>query len=195
MRLALSLKERTAPAHVIVQRLRNSYPSDRLSKAITNLGRVIKTEYILLYLTDAELRRTVRASAQQRGKAPAPDLVRRPRRVHHRGLRGDCEQGQLPQAKAPAPDLVRRPRRVHHRGLRGDCEQGQLPQLGFQRHSVLESTPPYGGRPAGGTIKIAETVGRLRAHGEDISDETLSHVSLLPFRHVLPNGTYFIENS
>ena len=59
MRLALSLKERTAPAHVIVQRLTNSYPSDRLSKAITNLGRVIKTEYILLYLTDAELRRTV----------------------------------------------------------------------------------------------------------------------------------------
>ena len=44
------------------------------------------------------------------------------------------------------------------------------------------------------TIKIAETVGRLRAQGEDISDETLSHVSLLPFRHVLPNGTYFIEN-
>ena len=38
MRLALSLKERTAPAHVIVQRLTNSYPSDRLSKAITNLG-------------------------------------------------------------------------------------------------------------------------------------------------------------
>ena len=26
------------------------------------------------------------------------------------------------------------------------------------------------------TIKIAETVGRLRAQGEDISDETLSHV-------------------
>ena len=45
------------------------------------------------------------------------------------------------------------------------------------------------------TIKIAETMGRLRAQGEDISDETLSHVSLLPFRHVLPNGTYFIENS
>ena len=45
------------------------------------------------------------------------------------------------------------------------------------------------------TIKIAETVVRLRTQGEDISDETLSHVSLLPFRHVLPNGTYFIENS
>ena len=34
------------------------------------------------------------------------------------------------------------------------------------------------------TIKIAETVGRLRTQGEDISDEMLSHVSLLPFRHV-----------
>ena len=45
------------------------------------------------------------------------------------------------------------------------------------------------------TIKIAETVGRLRTQGEDISDETLAHVSLLLFRHVLPNGTYFIENS
>ena len=45
------------------------------------------------------------------------------------------------------------------------------------------------------TIKIAETVVRLRAQGEDISDETLAHVFLLPFRHVLPNGTYFIENS
>ena len=56
--------------------------------------------------------------------------------------------------------------------------------FGFQRHSVLENT-----------IKIAETVVRLRAQGEDISDEKLSHVSLLPFRHVLPNGTYFIENS
>ena len=86
-RLALSLKERTAPAHVIVRRLTNSYPSDRLSKAITNLGRIIKTEYILLCGTSAH-RAT---SAQQRGvpaKAPAPDLLRRPRRVHHRGLGG-----------------------------------------------------------------------------------------------------------
>jgi TnpA family transposase len=59
LRVALSLKQRTAPAHVIVQRLTNSFPSDRLSKAITNLGRIIKTEYILRYLTDPELRRTV----------------------------------------------------------------------------------------------------------------------------------------
>jgi len=44
LRVALSLKQRTAPAHVIVQRLTNSFPADRLSKAMTNLGRIIKTE-------------------------------------------------------------------------------------------------------------------------------------------------------
>ena len=51
IRVTQSLKTRTAPAHVIVQRLTNSFPSDRLSKAFTNLGRIIKTEYSLLYLT------------------------------------------------------------------------------------------------------------------------------------------------
>ena len=52
-------KQRTAPAHVIVQRLTNSFPSEWLSKAFTNLGRIIKTEYILRYITDKPLRRTV----------------------------------------------------------------------------------------------------------------------------------------
>jgi TnpA family transposase len=59
IRVTQSLKTRTAPAHVIVQRLTNSFPSDRLSKAFTNLGRIIKTEYSLLYLTDPKLRRKV----------------------------------------------------------------------------------------------------------------------------------------
>ena len=52
---AISMKKKTAPAHIIVQRLTNSFPSDRLTKAFTNLGRIIKTEYILRYLTDKEL--------------------------------------------------------------------------------------------------------------------------------------------
>ncbi len=26
-----------------------------------------------------------------------------------------------------------------------------------------------------------------------IRNETLSHISLLPYKHVLPNGTYFID--
>lgn len=57
--VAQSLLQRTAPAYVIVQRLTNSFPSDLLSKAFTNLGRIIKTEYILRYITDPALRRTV----------------------------------------------------------------------------------------------------------------------------------------
>jgi len=59
IRVAKSLKERTAPAHLIVQRLTNSYPSDRLAKAFTNLGRIINTEYILRYITDRDLRKKV----------------------------------------------------------------------------------------------------------------------------------------
>lgn len=59
IRTTTSLKERTAPAHVIVERLTNSFPSDRLAKAFTNLGGSIKTEYILRYITDKDLRRTV----------------------------------------------------------------------------------------------------------------------------------------
>ena len=44
------------------------------------------------------------------------------------------------------------------------------------------------------TIKIGETVDSLREQGENIDDAALSHVSLLPFKHVLPNGTYFIQD-
>ncbi len=43
------------------------------------------------------------------------------------------------------------------------------------------------------TIKINDIVESLRNQGEDIDDKTLSHISLLPFKHVLPNGTYFID--
>ncbi len=44
------------------------------------------------------------------------------------------------------------------------------------------------------THKINDIVESLRQQGEAIEDETLSHISLLPFRHVVPNGTYFIED-
>ena len=44
------------------------------------------------------------------------------------------------------------------------------------------------------TIKINGIVEDLRQQGQVIDNETLSHISLLPFKHVLPNGTYFIED-
>lgn len=34
---------------------------------------------------------------------------------------------------------------------------------------------------------------KLKLQGEVREDEMLSHISLLPYKHVLPNGTYFIE--
>jgi len=53
------LRQRTAPAHVVVQRLAGSSPSDRLATALTALGRVVKTIYILRYLHEEEVRRRV----------------------------------------------------------------------------------------------------------------------------------------
>lgn len=46
-----------APAHAILQRLANS--TERLTKALTALGRVVKTIYILRYMHDPALRRRV----------------------------------------------------------------------------------------------------------------------------------------
>ena len=34
------------------------------------------------------------------------------------------------------------------------------------------------------TVKMSEIVQELRNNGEDISDTTLSHISLLPFKHI-----------
>lgn len=45
------------------------------------------------------------------------------------------------------------------------------------------------------TKKIAGIVDHLRAQGEEVSEETISRISLLPYRHVIPNGTYFSERA
>jgi hypothetical protein len=37
------------------------------------------------------------------------------------------------------------------------------------------------------TMKINDIVEELRRQGEEIDNETLSHISLLPFKHVVPN--------
>ena len=154
IRVALSLKQRTAPAHVVVQRLTNSFPSDRLSKAFTNLGRIIKTQYILRYLTDLELRQTVQLQlnkGEYRHKLP--------RRIFF------ADQGEF---------------------TTGDYEEimNKASCLSLVSNAILYWN----------TIKINEIVENLRSQGEDIDKETLSHISLLPFRHVVPNGTYFIED-
>ena len=44
------------------------------------------------------------------------------------------------------------------------------------------------------TLKIHDIIESLRAQEKNIDPTMLSHISLLAFKHVLPNGTYFIED-
>lgn len=59
VRIAASLKGKTAPAHLIVGRLSKAPSADRLAKAITQLGRAVKTIFIFRYLGDEGLRRRI----------------------------------------------------------------------------------------------------------------------------------------
>ncbi len=43
------------------------------------------------------------------------------------------------------------------------------------------------------TSRISNIVEGLRENGEVIDDDVLAHISLLPYKHVLPNGTYFVD--
>jgi len=149
--VAQSLLQRTAPAHVIVQRLTNSFPSDRLSKAFTNLGRIIKTEYILRYITDPALRRTVQLQlnkGEYRHKLP---------RWIFFANQGEFTTGDYEEIMNKASSL-----------------------------SLVSNTILYWN-----TSRIQNIVEDLRKQGELVEVETLSHISLLPYKHVLPNGTYF----
>ncbi len=57
--LTASLRNRVASAHVVLQRLANASPADRVAKALTALGRIVKTIYILRYIHEEDLRRRV----------------------------------------------------------------------------------------------------------------------------------------
>ena len=59
VRVAASLKNKVAPAHLIIQRLAAKSPTDKLAKALLELGRFITSTYILRYISDPELRREV----------------------------------------------------------------------------------------------------------------------------------------
>jgi TnpA family transposase len=59
VRIAASLWHRTAPADVVLKRLAGGAPSDRLAKALTALGRVLKTIHILRYVQEIDLRHRI----------------------------------------------------------------------------------------------------------------------------------------
>ncbi|BDS15697.1 Tn3 family transposase [Aureispira anguillae] len=154
VRVASSLKKRTTPAHIIVQRLTSNAPSDRLTRAFVNLGRIIKTQYILRYITDPELRRTV-----QRQLNKGEYRHKLPRRVFFAD-QGEFKTGDYAEIMNKATCL-----------------------------SLVSNAVLYWN-----TVRINKIVEDLRARGEHIKDETLSHISLLSYKHVIPNGSYFIDD-
>lgn len=153
IRVAQSLKQKTASAHVIVQRLTSNYPSDRLSKAFTNLGRIIKTEYILRYITDSELRQKVQLQLNK-GE------------YRHKIPRWIFFANQEEFTTADYEEIMNK----------SSC-------LSLVSNAILYWN----------TSRISATVDALREQGENIDDDVLKHISLLPYKHVLPNGTYFID--
>ena len=154
MRVIVSLKNKTVPAHIIVERLMGSSPSDRLSRAFTDFGRLIKTQYILRYISDAELRRNVRVQlnkGEYRHKLPRWIFFA------NQGIFNTSDFEEI-MNKASCLSLV------------SNC--------------ILYWN----------TKKIGKIIDQLKHQGEEITEEALARISLLPYKHVLPQGTYFVEN-
>jgi TnpA family transposase len=153
VRVAASLRNRVVPAHVVLQRLSSASPSDRVAKALTTLGRVVKTIFILRYLHQEELRRRVQLQLN-RGEA-------RHELAHWLFFanRGEFRTGDYEEMMNKA-----------------SC-------LSLLSNAVL----------VWNTTKIGNIVGQLRASGEQIEDADLARVPPLAHRHVIPNGTYFLN--
>lgn len=68
VRVMASMKRRTAKTYDVIERLANAPSSDRLARAFTDLGRLIKTTFILRYVHDESLRRRIQLQLN-RGEA------------------------------------------------------------------------------------------------------------------------------
>jgi hypothetical protein len=63
-----------------------------------------------------------------------------------------------------------------------------------ERTSVLEKPCPSLQQAAGNNqVKINTIIESLKQQGDVIGNDALSHIFLLPYKHVLPNGTYSID--
>jgi TnpA family transposase len=155
VRVAASLKKRLSPAHEIIRRLSKGSPSDKLSKAFTQLGRILKTQYILKYITDSELRDKVQ---------------RQLNKGEHRHQLARCiffaNQGKFQV---------------------GDYEEimNKASCLSLVSNAVLYWN----------TVKMTEIIDQLKHNGEMISDKALTHISLLPHKHLITMGTYFTDGT
>jgi len=89
LRLALSIKRRVTSAHSMMCTLLGAAASHPLSRALTELGQLVKTSYILRYLGDPPLRRDVQRQLN-RGES-RHQLAKHLRFAH----RGDFRTGDL----------------------------------------------------------------------------------------------------
>ena len=153
IRVIASLNDKLCPAHEVIRRLSKDSPSDKLSKVFTLLGRVIKTKYILRYLTDSDLRGKVQ---RQLNKGEHRHQLAR---WIFFANQGKFQTGDYEEIMNKASCL-----------------------------SLVSSAVLYWN-----TVKMSEIISQLQANGEQISNETLSHICLLPHKHVIPMGTYFTE--
>lgn len=155
LRVAASLKKRLTPANVIIERLINGSPSDRLSRAFTHLGRLIKTQYILRYITESELRRKVQIQLNK------GEYRHKLSRWIFFANQGEFHTGDYEEIMNKASCL-----------------------------SLVSNAILYWN-----TCKIDPIIKRLRIENSEIIDNVVARISLLPFKHVIPNGTYFIDKS
>ena len=153
VRIVASMKDKLCPAHEIIRRLSKGSQSDKIAKAFTHLGRLIKTQYILQYITDEELRNKV-----------------------HRQL----NKGEHRHALARWIFFANQ-----GKFMVGDYEEimNKASCLSLASNAILYWN----------TIKMSEIITQLRNNGEKISDEAISHISLLSHKHVIPMGTYFTD--
>ncbi|OJW73008.1 MAG: hypothetical protein BGO68_05175 [Candidatus Amoebophilus sp. 36-38] len=154
VRIATSLKRKLVPAHEIVRRLSKGGPSDRLTKAFTQLGRLIKTSYILRYITQEELRLKVQRQ---------------------------LNKGEHRHALSRWIFFAN-----HGKFQVGDYEEimNKASCLRLVSNAVL----------LWNTLKMSEIITQLKASGTLIDERCLSHISLLPYKHVIPMGTYFVDD-
>jgi TnpA family transposase len=155
VRVAASLRNRVVPAHIVLQRLSSASPSDRVAKALTTLGRIVKTIFILRYIYDEKIRRRVQLQLT-RGEG-RHELARWLFFANRGEFRTEDYEEIMNKASC----------------------------LSLLSNAVL----------VWNTTKIGNIVGQLRAAGEQIDDVDLARISPLAHRHVIPNGTYFLNQA
>jgi len=65
VRITASLKNRGNPAHLIIDKLARRTDTDRTAKALIELGKIIKTIFILHYISDSKFRHTIQLQLNQ----------------------------------------------------------------------------------------------------------------------------------